>query len=165
MNELTRTVSINMVIWFNHFLGLDTWKSSESFDLTAHSREEELSIYEAIIGPRVNELQRIIAGLTPMQPGSHPSTKSSFIAASSAVVAWLSATSAAVDVPREQIAVALCASLVSAYRYFAASDTVSSSSPPQPDTSADEVFLAPNPTCPSTPAPPQHSFRKTLFAK
>lgn len=155
-----------MSYFYCFFIGLDTWRSSDGFDFTnAHSREEELSIYEAIIGPRVNELQRITAGLTPLQPGGHQSSKSSLAIASSVIVSWLHATSAAVDVPREQLALALCASLVSAYRYFAASTAAMSLSPPQPDTPGDEVFLSPTLTCPSTPTPPQHSFRKTLFAK
>lgn len=152
-------------------LGLDTWKPSECLDLTlSRSRDEELSIYETIISPRVNELQRIVAGLNPVQfPSTSSSAAMSFISTTSAIIGWLSSTSAATEVPREQLALALCASLVSAYRFFSASITnvapTSSGSPSQPETPADDIFTGAAPTCPNTPAPPQHSFRKTLFAK
>ncbi|KAM7537615.1 hypothetical protein Aperf_G00000075578 [Anoplocephala perfoliata] len=156
--------------------GLDTWKPPESFDLMAtRSREEELSIYETIIGPRVGELQRIISGLNPVQlPASHSSSSASstsFTTATSAIIGWLSATEAATETPREHLALALCASLVSAYRYFAASisntasTTTSSGSPPQLDIPTEDIPLGSAPTCPNTPAPTQHSFRKSLFAK
>uniref|UniRef100_A0A5K3EYF3 Phorbol-ester/DAG-type domain-containing protein n=1 Tax=Mesocestoides corti TaxID=53468 RepID=A0A5K3EYF3_MESCO len=145
-------------------LGIDTWKPSENFDLTSViSREEELGIFESIISPRVNELQRIIAGLAPLQsPQQNPNQFSvSFNApTASTVVTWLSSTSNATDLPKDQIAAALCYSLVSAYRYFAAG-----CSPSQPETPADDIGLGSVPICPSTPAPPQHSFKRTLFAK
>ncbi|VUZ54066.1 unnamed protein product [Hymenolepis diminuta] len=151
--------------------GLDTWKPSECLDLTlSRSRDEELSIYETIISPRVNELQRIADGLNPVQfPSTSSSAAMSFISTTSAIIGWLSSTSAATEVPREQLALALCASLVSAYRFFSASITnvapTSSGSPSQPETPGDDIFPGAAPTCPNTPAPPQHSFRKTLFAK
>ncbi|KAL5968791.1 Protein kinase C theta type [Taenia solium] len=147
--------------------GLDTWKPSESFDLNAaRSGEEELSIYEGILTPRVNELQRIIAGQTLLQTGSQLSTTSPFIIATSAVVTWVSSTAMATETPREQIASALCASLVSAYRYFAASTAAATSSPPiQSDAPTEASVIDLGPTCPNTPTPPQHSFRKNFFAK
>ncbi|VDO01832.1 unnamed protein product [Rodentolepis nana] len=151
--------------------GLDTWKPPECVDLTLPmSRDEELSIYETIVSPRVSELQRIVAGLNPVQfPQTSSPATMSFISATSAIIGWLSATSAATEIPREQLALALCASLVSAYRFFSSSiknvTPTSSGSPSQPETPADDLFMASAPTCPNTPAPPQHSFRKTLFAK
>ncbi|VDM26242.1 unnamed protein product [Hydatigera taeniaeformis] len=149
-------------------LGLDTWKPSENFDLTAvRSGEEELNVFEMMMTPRVNELQRIIAGQALLQTGSHLSTNSPFIAATSAVVTWVSSTAMATENPREQIASVLCASLVSAYRYFAASTAAAaaSSSPLQFDALTEDSAISLAPTCPNTPAPPQHSFRKNFFAK
>ncbi|CDS41890.1 protein kinase c eta type [Echinococcus multilocularis] len=147
--------------------GLDTWKPSESLDLTvAHSYEEELSIYEMIMSPRVNELQRIATGQAPLQIGIHLSATSSLTNATSPVVAWVSSTAMATGTPREQIAAAVCASLVSAYRYFAASTTATaSSSPLQSDAFTEGSVIGSAPTCPNTPIPPQHSFRKSIFAK
>ncbi|KAL5110789.1 hypothetical protein TcWFU_008386 [Taenia crassiceps] len=145
--------------------GLDTWKPSSSFDLSSlRLDEEELSTYEMIMIPRVNELQRIIAGQA-LQTGSHLSATSSLITAASAVVTWVSSTAIATETPREQIASALCASLVSAYRYFAASTAFTASSPLQADTPTRDSAIGLAPTCPDTPALPQHSFRKNSFAK
>lgn len=124
-----------------------------------------------IIGPRIGELQRIIAGLSPFQSGIHAASS----AATSAVVTWLSAMSAATDIARDQIAVALCASLVSAYRLFVATATgtftktsFSSAHIPlqhQSTPSVDDITIGSTVSGSETPAQSQHSYRKSFFAK